>query len=126
MGGMRRAATAVVVDAALIVLFAAMGRRAHEEGSAIGGTLTVAAPFLIGYAVGAVALRLDRAPFQVRRGAMVWGAGVVLGLVLRGAVFGRGLAPAFVVVAIVTTGVLLVGWRSVLARLAAQRRRAPG
>ncbi len=116
----------MVVDAAMLVLFAALGRRAHDEGSAIAGTLTVAAPFLMGYAVAAAGLRLDRDPFGVRRGALVWGAGIVLGLVLRGAVFGRGLAPAFVVVAVVTTGVLLVGWRGVLARLAASRHRAPG
>ena len=58
---MRRLIIAVAIDAALIVLFAALGRRTHDEGSAIGGTL-VAAPFLIGYAIAASALRLDRAP----------------------------------------------------------------
>ena len=123
---MRRTATAVAIDAAMIVLFAAMGRRAHDDGSAVAGTLTVAAPFLIGYGIAAIALRLDRAPFQVRRGTMVWAAGIAIGLVLRGLVFGRGLAPAFVVVAFVTTGVLLVGWRAVLARFAAERRGATG
>lgn len=126
MGCVRRTAAAVGIDAAMFILFAALGRRAHDEGSAIAGTLTVAAPFLIGYGVAAVALRLDRAPFDVRRGAMVWAAGIVLGLVLRGTVFDRGLAPAFVVVAVVTTGVLIVGWRAVVARVAASRDRAPG
>jgi len=38
---MRRVTLAVVVDAALILLFAALGRRTHDEGSAVGGTLTV-------------------------------------------------------------------------------------
>ena len=125
-GRVRRSWTAALVDAAMLVLFAALGRRAHDEGSAVIGTLTVAAPFLIGYAIAALALRLDRDPFGVRRAAMVWAAGVAIGLVLRGAVFGRGLAPAFVAVAFITTGVLIVGWRAVLARVAASRRRAPG
>lgn len=113
---MRRLTVAVAIDAALIVLFAALGRRTHDEGSAIGGTLVVAAPFLIGYVIAAAALRLCRAPFDARRAAPVWAAGIALGLVLRGAVFDRGLAPAFVVVAIVMTGVLLLGWRLVLGR----------
>lgn len=116
---MRRVAIAAAVDAAMIILFAALGRRTHDEGSAVGGTIVVAAPFLIGYAVAAAALRLRRDAFSVRRAAPVWAAGIALGMVLRGTVFDRGLAPAFVVVAFVTTGALMLGWRLVLARFAA-------
>jgi hypothetical protein len=123
---MRRVTLAVVVDAALIILFAALGRRTHDEGSAVGGTLTVAAPFIIGYVIAAAALRLRRAPFSVRRAAPVWAAGITLGMVLRGTVFDRGLAPAFVVVAFVTTGTLILGWRLVRARFAAASADAPG
>jgi hypothetical protein len=123
---MRRVAIAIVIDAALIVLFAALGRRTHDEGSAIAGTLVVAAPFLIGYAIAASALRLDRAPFRVSRGAAVWAGGILVGLVLRGTAFDRGLAPAFVVVAIVTTGALLLGWRLVLGRFTGAAAHAPG
>ncbi len=123
---MRRVTLAVVVDVALVILFAALGRRTHDEGSAVGGTLTVAAPFIIGYLIAAAALRLGRAPFSVRRAAPVWAAGIALGMVLRGTVFHRGLAPAFVVVAFVTTGTLILGWRLVLARFAAASADAPG
>ena len=59
---MRRVTLAVVVDVALIILFAALGRRTHDEGSAVGGTLTVAAPFIIGYLIAAAALRLWPGP----------------------------------------------------------------
>jgi len=38
-------AIAALADAGCIVLFAALGRASHDEGSAIGGTLAVAAPF---------------------------------------------------------------------------------
>ncbi len=116
-------ASAVSVDALLLVLFAALGRRTHDEGSALGGTLTVAAPFLIGYAIAAVALRLDRGPLAPARGTGIWALGVALGLALRGTAFDRGLAPAFVIVAVVATGVLLVGWRIAVAF--ATRRREP-
>ena len=108
--------TVICLDAALLVVFAAIGRRAHDEGSAVGGTLTIAAPFLIGYAVAAAVLRLDRDPLGLRRAVPVWLAGIALGLLLRGTAFDRGLAPAFVVVAFLTTGLMLLGWRPLLAR----------
>ena len=123
---MRRVTLAVAVDVAMIILFAALGRRTHDEGSAVGGTLTVAAPFVIGYVIAAAALRLRRAPLSVRRAAPVWAVGIALGMVLRGTVFDRGLAPAFVVVAFVTTGALILGWRLVLARFAAASADASG
>ncbi len=106
-----------IFDLALIILFAAIGRRSHDEGSALAGTLTVAAPFLIGYVIGAVACRLDRSPRSVGRGALISVVAVGLGLVLRGTAFGRGVAPAFVVVALITIAALLVGWRLVAARV---------
>ena len=108
---------AAIFDLALIILFAAIGRRSHDEGSALAGTLTVAAPFLIGYVIGAVACRLDRSSRSVGRGALISVVAVGLGLVLRGTAFGRGVAPAFVVVALITIAALLVGWRLVAARV---------
>ena len=122
---MRRVAFAAVLDAAMLVLFAAMGRRAHDEGSAVSGVLVVAASFLIGYAVAWVVVRLDRTPFDVRRAALAWAVGIPLGLALRGLVFDRGLAPTFVVVALGVTGVLLLGWRAAADRLS-RRRAAAG
>lgn len=115
-----RIAVTAAVDLALIIAFAALGRRTHDEGAALTGTLTVAAPFLIGYAVAAVAFRLDRAPRNVGRGAVVAVVGVGLGLGLRGTVFDRGLAPAFVVVAVVAVTALLVGWRLIVRRVGAR------
>jgi peptidoglycan/LPS O-acetylase OafA/YrhL len=113
----KRTALAAGADLALLLVFAAVGRRSHDgDASPALDTLTIAAPFLIGYALAALALRLDRDPVGVRRGATVWAVGLVLGMVLRGTVFDRGLAPAFLVVAVLTTGALLVGWRAVAAR----------
>jgi peptidoglycan/LPS O-acetylase OafA/YrhL len=109
-------ARVLIVDLLLILVFAAVGRRSHDEGSALAGTVTVAAPFMIGYLVAAVAVRLDRGPRSVRRGVVVALVAVASGLALRGTLFGRGLAPAFVIVAFATITALLVGWRLVAAR----------
>ena len=43
---------------------------------------------------------------------MIWIVTVVVGLALRSLVFDRGIAPTFIVVALLTLGVLLVGWRA--------------
>lgn len=120
-----RAAPLLLIDAVLVVGFAALGRRSHEEGSSLWGVLEVAAPFLIGLAVGWFLARAWRAPVSPRTGAIVWAVTVACGLALRSVVFDRGIAPPFIVVAVLTLGVLLVGWRAA-ARLAPVRRVLPG
>ncbi|MCC6832326.1 MAG: DUF3054 domain-containing protein [Thermoleophilia bacterium] len=114
------AVRAAVLDLVAVVAFAALGRRSH--GEALAGTLVVAAPFAIGAAVGWVVARAWRDPLAPSVGAVVWLGAAVAGLALRGAVFGRGLAPSFMVVSILTLGALIMGWRAVAALL---RRRAP-
>ncbi len=105
----------LIVDVLILAAFAAIGRRTHAEGSAIGGTITVAAPFIIGWLVGALMTRLDRAPHSASRALRTWAVGVPLALLLRSTLFGRGLAPGFVVVALAFTLVTLVGWRLICA-----------
>ena len=110
-----RTARVLALDVAILVAFAALGRRTHGEGDPVGGTLMVAAPFAIGWLVAAAAVRLDRAPTSAARAIRAWAIGTPLGLLLRHTVFDRGVAPGFVVVALVFTLVTLVGWRLVLA-----------
>ena len=120
----RAAAAAFVVDAALVVLFAAVGRRSHAESGAVLGVLLTAWPFLAGTVLGwvvAVAWR-RRAPLGVRDGVPVWVCAVAAGMLLRVAT-GTGTAFSFVVVATVVLGVFLLGWRA-LATLARRRRPA--
>ena len=105
---------ALATDLLLLIGFAALGRGAHDEGSAIGGTLTTAAPFLIGYTASALATRLDRDPLSVRRAVSAWAPGIILGLLLRRLVFDRGIALPFVIVALAVTGLMLLGWRLLL------------
>lgn len=112
----------LLIDLALIVVFAAIGRRSHDESGAVVGILSTAAPFLIGYTVSALATRLDRAPMSLIRAVIAWAPGIALGMVLRRLVFDRGTASPFVIVAFISTAVLLLGWR-VIALLVGRARR---
>jgi len=117
----RHVAIAVAIDVVMIIVFAALGRASHDSGTPIGGTLRVAAPFIIGYLIAAAVTRLDLKPYSIMAGARVWLVGMVLGMLIRRVVFDRGTATAFVIVAFVTTAVLFIGWR-LLARRGLRRR----
>jgi hypothetical protein len=112
----RRVVIAAIADAVAIVVFVAIGRRSHEEGSAIGGIAAVAAPFLIALVVGWVAARAWIHPMEIASAFVIWPVTVAVGMVLRGLVFDRGTALPFIIVATLVTGVFLVGWRMVVAR----------
>lgn len=109
-----RVVLALVLDAVLILAFAAIGRRSHEESGALVGVLATAWPFLAGMAAGwvLVLLATRSAPLGVRSGIPVWVGAVAGGMLLRAAT-GQGTAWPFVVVATLTLAVLLLGWRAV-------------
>lgn len=112
---------AAVLDMALVLLFVAIGRRSHDEDSAFVGFLTTAWPFLTGAAIGWLAARAWRRPLAVwPTGVIVWGASVVLGMLLR-AVSGQGVQVSFVIVTAVVLAAFLVGWRA-LAQLVVRVR----
>jgi len=118
-----------LVDVGAIVLFAALGRRSHGEGSAATGILLVAAPFLAAWTLAWFATRLREAPSSPRRAALALALALPVALVLRAAT-GRGDAAAFIVVATVFLGLVLVGRRwlvaAVMRRRAADRPRPAG
>ena len=108
---------AAVADVLGVLVFVALGRRSHDEGSGISAVLEVAAPFLIALAGGWVALRAWRRPIVVvPTGLGVWAVTVVVGLALRRTVFDRGIAVSFMVVTTLVLGALLVGWRALAGR----------
>jgi Protein of unknown function (DUF3054) len=114
-------AVAALVDAALVLVFVALGRTSHDEGNMFSGTLSVAAPFLIALALGWIVARAWKQPLALRTGVVVWITTVVAGMVLRHTVFDRGTALAFIIVATLFTGLFLVGWRAVAGRVVASR-----
>lgn len=112
----------LVADLACVLALALGGKGSHEASASDWIVLTIAWPF-------AVASLLAHAGLAVRRlaPARVWPAGVVVlavtyavGMVLRG-VSGRGLAPGFLVVALLFLALTMLGWR-VVARLVTARR----
>lgn len=116
---------ALVLDAALVTTFAAIGRASHGE-AALDGLWITAWPFLAGMLVGWAVTRAWRMPAApLRTGIGVWAAAVVIGMLLR-ALTGQGTAVAFIIVATITLGVFLVGWRAIAALVSHRRAsRAP-
>jgi Protein of unknown function (DUF3054) len=113
------------VDALLVLAFVVLGRRSHEEGTALVGTLTVAAPFLVALAAGWLAgFRFWRQPLSWRFGVLLWAVTLVLGMLLRHVVWDRGTAASFVVVAGLFLALFLIGWR-VAASAVVRHRRTP-
>lgn len=80
----------------------------------------MAAPFLIGGAVGWAAARGWRAPAALTTGVAAWAGALLVGMPLRNLVWDRGTAASFVVVTAITLAVLMLGWRLLL-RLRARR-----
>ena len=103
----RAVITTAIVDVVAVVVFVAIGRRNHDEGTALSGVLGVAAPFLIALGVSWIGLRTWREPFNRASFIATWVITVIVGLLLRRVVFDRGIATAFIIVATITLGVLL-------------------
>ena len=116
----RAAITAAIVDVVAVIVFVAIGRRNHDEGTALSGVLGVAAPFLIALGVSWFALRTWREPFNRASFIATWIITVFVGLLLRRVVFDRGIATAFIIVATITLGVLIGLGRLVTRRLTAK------
>jgi Protein of unknown function (DUF3054) len=107
----RQMLVAPLVDAASILVFVAFGRRSHDESGGLTTTFEIAAPFLIALGIAWLALRAWRQPTDPRSGATIAFITAGLGQLLRRLFFDRGTAFAFVVVSVIATGTLFVGWR---------------
>ena len=116
--GGRRIAAALAVDVLSVLLFVTIGRRNHHsDGSVVVGALRVAAPFLIGLAVGWLAARAWRTPtVPFPTGVVVWLCTLVVGMLLRHLAWSDGTALSFVIVATCFTGLFLLGWRMLVER----------
>ena len=108
----KRVLLAATFDVLAIIVFVLIGRRNHDEGTALRGVARVAAPFLIGLAVGWIVARAWKAPTSTTTGMVIWSVTVTVGMLVRRIAFDNGTALAFIIVATVFTGLLLVGWRA--------------
>lgn len=118
--------TLALADLAAILVFAVMGRASHGLALDLGGLLQTAWPFAAAAALAWAGLLLaGRDPSRLwPGGAIVWLVAVAGGLALRVA-SGETAAVAFIIVATIALGVLLLGIRAVAA-LARRRRAAAG
>jgi hypothetical protein len=113
--GVRRALIALFADVVCVIVFCTIGRRSHAEGLTVAGIVQTAWPFLAGTGVGWLLIGGWRRPFTVIPvGVVVWVCTVVVGMLLR-KVISAGVSTSFVVVASVSTAVLLLGWRAAAA-----------
>ncbi|MEV6139888.1 DUF3054 domain-containing protein [Nocardia sp. NPDC051990] len=112
----------LVVDALLVVLFCAIGRRSHDE-AIFTGLLKTVWPFAVGLAIGwvvAVAVASRGSGEQKARfdGTALWPTGVLIwlgtlcgGMLLR-VISGQGTALSFMIVAASVLALFLLGWRA--------------
>lgn len=108
----RPALTALATDVACLIVFATIGRRSHDEGLDLTGIAETAWPFVSGALAGWVLSLGWRRPYSlIPTGLAVWVCTIVLGMLLR-KLTSAGVAPSFVVVASISTAVLLLGWRA--------------
>lgn len=109
MWGQRGAA--MLLDMAAVVLFAYLGRGAHEGGRSVTDVLEVALPFLVARLL--VTVLVQHSSLRLWPGGVVaWLVTWAGGLALRAAL-GGGTALPFVLVTLGVLGALFLGWRLV-------------
>jgi hypothetical protein len=108
------------VDVLAVLVFAAVGRSSHAEMVDVLKVLTTASPFLLGLVIGWLVGRAWRAPLRLSVGTAVWAGATVVGLGVRAA-FTHRLPLTFVLVAVLSLALLLLGWRAVAHRIVRPR-----
>lgn len=113
------------IDAVAVTVFVLIGRASHRHGYEPLGLIQALWPFLAGAAVGWSIVYVyshvrssdwfghDFRPDRVApAGVSIWFCTVAVGMILR-YLFHEGTAFSFIVVATVTLGAFLLGWRAV-------------
>lgn len=117
----RKLGLAIFYDVFSIVVFVAIGRRNHDEGSALRGVVETALPFLIALTAAWLIVRAWHRPTALLTGITIWPITVLGAMVLRRVIFDRGTATSFVIVATAFLGACFVGWRAVAQRVSRVR-----
>jgi hypothetical protein len=115
-----------LADAAAILVFVTIGLVSHHDTLGASGYARDALPFLCCWFGAALAFRLYTAPGRWRLAA-TWAVGVPAAVLVRGLALGRspnGGQAAFLLVSLVTIGVLVAAARLVLRLLDSRTRRA--
>lgn len=119
-------AAGIGLDVVMVLVFVTIGRASHGEADTVAGVLATASPYLVATVVGSgigLAWRAGyawRRPYSWLSGVIVLVTTVVLGMALR-LMAGGSAAWPFWMVAFVTLGILLLGWRLVARLIPGQR-----
>ena len=97
----RNPVVAFVIDAVLVVAFAAIGRSSHGESLTLAGVLATASPFLVGTAIGWLVVRTRRGtwPLEVGPGITVWFSTLLFGMEIAKVVLRRVRPDPYVALA---------------------------
>jgi uncharacterized membrane protein YoaK (UPF0700 family) len=112
---------AFLVDLLVLVVFVAVGRRSHDEGSGLEGFVRVLWPFAVGLVVATLASGVGKHPFERGRVVAAWLGTVAVGMVLRIAVQDREFKLSFVIVTTLFFGAGMLGWRAIVKRTARRK-----
>ena len=112
----RQSARALLYDIICVLTLIVIGTRNHDTDTGITGDLYVAAPFIIAVIAARALPDVRRMVGSLNAGVQVWVTTVALGMILRNALFNRGTALAFVIVATVFLGISMNGWRAIAER----------
>jgi hypothetical protein len=121
-----RVVPAFFLDLFMVLTFAAVGRSSHGEADGPVGILGTAWPFAAAAAIGWLITLAGRRshvlarPYGLGRGVIVLVSTVLFGMVLRLLAGGTAAWP-FWIVAFISLGILLLGWRLVIGLLRRQR-----
>ena len=106
---------ALAIDVVATLVFVLIGRGSHNADPTLAGLLVVWWPFLAALALGWLLTLAWRRPLgPVWPGLGLWILTVAGGMLFR-TLSGQGTALAFVIVATVALGILLIGWRGIAA-----------
>jgi Protein of unknown function (DUF3054) len=120
----RRGLILLAGDLICFLVFAVLGLRSHEDGITLSGIVRAATPFQAGWLLaGLVPVFHERRSKHRRTGVLRrWAPAWVIGLALRTLFFDRSFEVSFAIVSFLANALLLLIWRSVLARLLFRER----
>jgi len=121
-----RPPAAALSDAAAIVIFATIGLVAHHRGLDGRGYARDVLPFLCAWFGAAALFRLYAEP-RAWRLAATWVVGVPVGVLVRALILDRSLngkEAAFLIVSLITIGLLVTGLRVAVRQLSRPARHA--
>jgi hypothetical protein len=123
-----RSAVLLAGDLICFLVFALLGLRSHEDGITLVGVVRAATPFQAGWLIAGFVPAFHESRSAHRRTGVLrrWAPAWVIGLALRSLLFDRSFEVSFAVVAFIANGLLLLLWRSVLARLLFRERFSDG